>query len=200
MNCKDCCILMGISTYSLVLDYPLVALMYKNIACVAHLHRQLKIFGTTWLQFLKLKVFNTMMHTITGNQINLFLYKRISDMCTVTFKELSMYDISRTIWCFHGGEDSSFGLLSWDHVCDYQCFWWTCCLHIPAEDECSVFCWSTQVTTYIECHKTEAHNSDLHGLQYTIPLFFWNIMHFSNLPHFRSSSWRSVPHINIAHN
>jgi len=68
--------------------------MYKNIACVVHLHRKLKIFGTTWLQFLKLKVFNTMMHTITHNQINLFLYKRISDMCTVTFKELSIYDIS----------------------------------------------------------------------------------------------------------
>jgi hypothetical protein len=69
-----------------VLDHPLVSLMYKNIACVAHLHRKLKIFGTTWLQFLKLEVFNIVMHTITGNQINLFLYKRISDMCTVTFK------------------------------------------------------------------------------------------------------------------
>jgi len=34
-----------------VLDHPLVALMYKNIACVAHLHRKLKIFGTTWLVF-----------------------------------------------------------------------------------------------------------------------------------------------------
>jgi hypothetical protein len=162
-----------------VLDHPLVALLYKNIAYVAHLHRKLKIFGTTWLQFLKLKVFNTMMHTITNNQVNLFLYKRISDMCTVMFKELSTFDISCIIWSFNSGEDSSFGLLRWDHVCDYQCFWWTCCLHIPAEDECSVLCWSTQVTTYIWCHKTEVHISDLHGLQYGIPLFVWNIMHFS---------------------
>lgn len=99
-----------------MLDHPLVALLYKNIASVTHLHRKLKIFGTTWFQFLKLKVFNTMMHTITGNQINLFLYKWISDMCTVMFKELSVYDISCIIWCFHSSEDSSFGLLSWDHV------------------------------------------------------------------------------------
>ena len=86
-----------------------------------------------------------MMHTITGDQINLFVCKQISDMHTVKFKELSMYDISCMIWCFHNGEDSSFGLLSWDNESDYQCFRWTCCLHIQTEDECSMFCWSTQV-------------------------------------------------------
>lgn len=46
---------------------------------------------------LKFKVFNTIVHTITGDQINLFVYKQIPDMHTVKFKELSVYDISCTI-------------------------------------------------------------------------------------------------------
>jgi hypothetical protein len=55
---------------------------------VAHLHRKLKTLAQVFI------IFNTMMHTITGDQINLFVCKQISDMHTVKFKELSMYDIS----------------------------------------------------------------------------------------------------------
>jgi hypothetical protein len=85
----------GISTYSTGPPLGGLDVQERSLCCTPPQKTQ-----NIWHHMapvLKLKVFNATMHTITGNQINLFLYKGISDMCTVTFKELSMYDISCTI-------------------------------------------------------------------------------------------------------